>query len=129
VKPRITQARIERVHAAATHIEGAERVMVEVAAEFLGVTSRRVRNFINPECQCVLKQRKKRISPPLPDPDHKKCGGTGRLVPKLKAIKVEGGGSSHAWWIRVTDLFEYAREVERKTGRPRGNSSSDLPDD
>ncbi|NGX46524.1 MAG: hypothetical protein K940chlam2_01716 [Chlamydiae bacterium] len=123
MKRRITQTSIEKVHAAATHIEGAERVMVEVAAEFLGVTSRRVRNYINPECRCVLKQRKKRISPPQPDPDCKRCKGTGRIPPTLRATRV-----GVILWIRVSDLFEYAREVERKTGRPRGKDSPNLPD-
>ncbi len=124
MKHRTNIQKVKQVHAAAEDIRHADRVKVEVAAAFLGVTPRRVRNFLNPECQCVLKQRKKRISPPLPDPNHKKCGGTGRLVPKLKSIEVGG-----AFWIRVNDLFEYAREVERKTGRPRGTSNSDLPDD
>lgn len=124
MKHRTNTRKVQKVIDAAEDIRHADRVKVEAAAEFLGVIPRRVRNFINPECQCVLSQRKKRVKFPKPDPNHKRCGGTGRLPPKLHAIKVGG-----AFWIRVSDLFEYAREVERKTGRPRGKSNSDLPDD
>lgn len=90
-------------------IAGAERVTVNVAAEYLHISPRRVRNYIDPECVCILRQRKYRIKSPKPDPEHKECGGTGRLPPKLKAIKFEGDGPSHAWWITVSDLVEFQR--------------------
>ena len=87
-------------------------VTVNDAASALNVSSRRIRAFIKPECNCVLRKRRA-MQPPVPDVMCPECKESGYAVPRLKAILDENG----YYRIPVESLIEFIGEP-RKTGRP-----------
>lgn len=88
-----------------------DTVTVEDAARALGVSSRRVRAFIKPECNCVIRKRRARVEPRA-DFNCPYCNGTGHLAPRLRAIEYKG-----SYAIPMSSITEFLG-TKRKTGRP-----------
>lgn len=112
-KDRLTE-RIKRrtfTELAAYHTPEGELINVAVAAGILGVTERRVRSFIYPECKCVERNRRK-TKKGVPDADCPDCFGSGRGKPRLPAIKIGG-----IYLIKLSDLATF-NDVPRISGKP-----------
>jgi len=88
-----------------------DTVTVEDAAKALGVSSRRVRAFIKPECNCVIRKRRAKVEP-VPDLNCPYCKGTGHISPRLRAVEYKG-----SYAIPMSAITEFMG-AERKTGRP-----------
>lgn len=88
-----------------------DTVTVEDAAQALGISSRRVRAFIKPECNCVIRKRRAKL-PPVPDLNCRECKGTGHVPSRLRAVEYKG-----SYRIPMSVITEFL-EAPRKTGRP-----------
>ncbi len=96
---------------AAYHTPEGELIDVAVAARILGVTERRVRSFIFPECRCVERNRRKHKKG-VPDADCGYCAGDGRGIARLQAVKVKS-----IYLVKYSDLLLF-NDVPRISGKP-----------
>ncbi len=94
---------------AAYHLNG-EIINVAKAAAELGVTERRVRSFINPQCNCVERNRRN-SGTGFPDENCLTCRGSGRGKARLAAIKI---GS--VYLVKATDLLAF-KDITRISGK------------
>jgi len=110
---RVTDASISKLKDKGVNVDGTTVVGVPAAAKFLGVSERRVRTFLSPECRCIIRKRRAELKP-RPDPDCPYCGGDGRARPRIPSMKMQ----DRKYLIKVDDLVEFARE-QRPGGRPK----------
>ncbi len=96
---------------AAYHTPEGELIDVAVAAGILGVTERRVRSFIFPECRCVERNRRK-YKKGFPDLNCGYCAGDGRGIARLKAVKIKS-----IYLVKYSDLLLFS-DVPRISGKP-----------
>lgn len=87
-------------------------VPVKVAAEYLRLTPRRVRIFLNPDCNCVIRQRRRRVKPKR-DPDCPICHGSQHVEPRLEGVR----DRSDNWHVKVKSLEEFARQKRQAGSR------------
>lgn len=86
------------------------KITVEEAADILGISSRRVRALIKPECNCVLRKRRAKAEP-IPDLNCPECAGSGHGSPRMRAEYHKGH-----YWIPASEVAGFLDT--RKTGRP-----------
>ena len=108
----VSEKSIAKLKAQGVNLNGAIVVGVPAASKFLGVSERRVRTFISPECRCVIRKRRRGLAP-KPESDCPYCDGTGLAVSRLKAVRMPDG----KYIVGVDDLVNFANE-KRPGGRP-----------
>jgi hypothetical protein len=107
---RIQRRTFKALGAYHTHGDNPEPITVAVAARVLGVTERRVRSFINPQCNCVERNRRNE-GKGFPDESCPTCHGSGRGKARLAAIKI---GS--VYLVKMTDLIAF-KDISRISGK------------
>jgi hypothetical protein len=100
------------------HTPDGELIDVAVAARILGVTERRVRSFIFPECKCVERNRRK-TKKGTADANCPSCHGSGRGLARLPAIKVK-----NIYLIKLSDLNEFSAMPRISGKSPTSNPGS-----
>ena len=126
-------SRIDRDIERRTQAELPDLIKVPKAAKILGVSERRVRAFINPQCNCVIRNRRKAKTAAIkaakgkklvfkfksvPDANCLICRGSGKGIPRLPALRMGKG----PYMIRRKDLTEFMSR-HRHTGRPPSEDS------
>lgn len=113
------ETRIKKLEEKLARENRGQLATVSEAAEIIGVSNRRIRAFIKPECNCVIRLRRRKGKKDdsdieiKPDANCLYCKGTGHTQPRLVASKLPDG----QYIIHLSELYNFAR-VKRAVGRP-----------
>ncbi len=87
-------------------------VSVKFAAKYLRLTPRRVRIFLNPDCNCVIRQRRLRKKP-RKDPNCPHCHGSLHVEPRLRGFQ----DATDNWYVYADSLEEFAKQKRQAGSR------------